>query len=842
MNLPVNKKLIQKLKYSFTGQEEIHPLSMPLKESLQIISDFFVNNSNNKLCLVFPTKEFAAQWLSVPTVLCLIESDFSQYKNEIIKSLETYKKNDRIILNNEAVVDWIGKSADGFVFRHKEFNGVDTITIDIKKISKIQPAPVNRKALSGYKRVIEALNDNNENPVDKILGIQSFGNKLFQKNSICLISKHISFENSISEISLNNFLVDEYFKHGKIDESGEVETRSPLVISNNLCNLALYLTLSESVSKIIIDGFSAIQERAVDFNDIDVKKIPTILITDLSEIETFENIGDYGFDFFNFTKENLQLEEIEKHSPFSSFDEKLKKYITFNLRKEICSNTNLESITQLIHSIETDESVKELVNLKISLIQLTNFLSRIVHPLSEEEISFYKSMLRRIESQFIENRFYLGGSVNAIEESISSLSSVLERFIFHTSEKCLRFSELMKIHDYDYIICTTEDETKSLSTYIKYSPDFFHKPKVISVAEINNKLLSYNPVKAILTGWAKSNNINRILSSFLFSELTVLFYQFECRYFNSLQNRNMRFSGNVKSTIRKDGIHAKTESEKGNGFIDLYKRDSKIDDFPESNFDISTFELKLDNAQFSKYIVKENMSDSIKAKRVEFKNDKFIYLTETHGLLVLENFYQSLNKSLYIHKSRIENLHPGDVIAFMKTEREVLNDIVGKLTTPADLNATTKWIELWKDLLRKHYLQLDFNFNKLVEELREKGCTREPVTIRSWLLDELRIGPRKDEDLISIALMTNGTELYNHINEVRKAIKQMTGWRMKASDYVIEQLKSKIKKTYSSIQVNSTIDFEDFGEVEILEIVDIKNSQDFIDIRNVNRLLEKTKL
>ena len=842
MNLSVNKILIQKLQYSYAGQEDIHPLPMPLKESLQLISDFFNNNSNNKLCLVFPTKEFAAQWLSVPTVLFLIESDFTKFKNEIVKSLETYKKNDRIILNNEAVVEWIGKNANGFVFRHKEFNGVDTITIDIKKISKIQPAPANRKALSGYKRVIEALHDNNENPIDKILGIQSFGNKLFQKNCICLVSKHISYENSISEISLNCFLVDEYFKHGKIDESGEVEIKSPLLISNNLCNLALYITLSESVSKIIIDGFAAIQERAVDFNDIDVKKIPTILITDLSEIETFENIGDYGFDFFNFTKENLQFDEIKKFSPFNSFDEKLQKYITFILRKEICCNKKLESITQLIHSIETDDSVKELVNLKISLIQLTNFISRIVHPLTEKEILFYKSMQNKIESQFSESRFYLGGSVKAIEESISSLSSVLEGFITDTSEKCLRFSELMKIHKYDYIICTTEDEAKALSSYIKSALDFYHKPKVISVAEINNNLLSNNPVKAILTGWAKSNNINRILSSFLFSELTVLFYQFECRYFNSLQNRNIRFSGNVKSTIRKDGLLAKTESEKGNGFVDLYKRDPNSDDTPESNFDIAAFELNLDNAQFSKYIVKGNMSDSIKAKRVEFKNDKFIYLTETHGLLVLENFYQSLNKSLYIHKSRIENLHPGDVIAFMKTEREVLNEIVGKLTTPADLIVTTKWIELWKDLIRKHYVQLNFDFNKLVEELRDKGCIREPGTIRSWILDDLRIGPRKDDDLISIALMTNGTELYNHIKEVRKAIKQMTSWRMKASDYVIEQLKTKIKKTYSSIKVNSIIDFEDFGEVEILEIIDIKNSQDYIDIRNVNRLLEKTKL
>ena len=93
-----------------------------------------------------------------------------------------------------------------------------------------------------------------------------------------------------------------------------------------------------------------------------------------------------------------------------------------------------------------------------------------------------------------------------------------------------------------------------------------------------------------------------------------------------------------------------------------------------------------------------------------------------------------------------------------------------------------------------------------------------------------------------IAIITNGTELSDNINQVRAAIRQMTGWRMQASDFVIEQLKAKIKNSHSTIQVNSVIDFEDLGEVEILEITEINNSYDNIDIRNVNRLLEKAKL
>ncbi|RZK08263.1 MAG: hypothetical protein EOO43_21445, partial [Flavobacterium sp.] len=185
----MNSDLLQKISYSHHGNEEKFPLPEPLKESLQIISDFFKENINHKLCLVFPTKEYAAQWLCAPTVLYLIQSDFAQYQNAISESLEQYRKGDRIILNNEAVVEWIGRTGSGFVFRHKEYNGVDKITIDVKKISKIQPAPSNRTALSSYRRVIESLSKTKENPTDKILGIQTEGNRIFQRHSVCLISK-----------------------------------------------------------------------------------------------------------------------------------------------------------------------------------------------------------------------------------------------------------------------------------------------------------------------------------------------------------------------------------------------------------------------------------------------------------------------------------------------------------------------------------------------------------------------------------------------------------------------------------------------------------------------------
>jgi hypothetical protein len=836
----MNQELIQRLEYSYTWQEKSFSLPLPLKDSLQLISDFFSSNQTNKLCLVFPTKTFAAQWLSIPTVLFLIENDFVHFKGEIFESYTQYKRGDKLILNNIAVVEWSGINQTGVTFKTKgtkDSSGAE-ITIKFSDVIMLQKAPASRKVLSSLKTVKEALPSREITATEKLLNITTYGNKEFIKNKICLVSKFKSFDDSIERITMNLASLPEYFEEGKIDENGAVEINSPLLISNNLSNLALYVTLSTSVSKIIIDGFATIQERSTDFSDIDVKNIPTILITDLSEIESFETIGNYGFEFFNFTKENLKFDLPANHSPFHSFDKKLRKYISFNLLKEICENTELEATTHKIHSIEKDESNNDLNSLKISLIQLTNLVSRIVHEPSADEIAHYNSKISSIETLFNRCKMWLGDSHKPIEESILLLKSIIEKFKSASSEKCARLKVLINTSQYDYIVCPTEEEAKALNDFLQTS-SYIHRPQVISVADVNDNLLSNKPLKAILTGWAKSNNINRILSSFLFSELTVLFYQFENKYYNSLQRRNRKYSENIKATINSKGIRLEIETLKPKGFDDLYSSDEVVEATSASSFDILDFELRLDNAQYSRYSAKGNLIDSIKAKRIDFENDSFIYSTESHKFLVINELIEMKDAKANLHRRRIEALKTGDVIALINTDRDILVDLVEKNTNTKELASVKEWTELWKNLLKEYYSSIGNDFKILIANLRKNDCQKHEVTIKAWLQDENRIGPDDDADLICIALLTNSNLLNDNIHTVREAIRKMTGWRMKASDLITDKIKSQIHKFADSTVINKKILVEGLGSVNVLKVIEVSNIWENIDVRYVNRLLQK---
>lgn len=840
-------ELIKKLQYSYSGQNSFHLFPQLLVDSLNLISDFFKKNNSNKLCLVFPSKELAAQWISMPLSLKLLEDEFQLHKKEINEAYKLYKPGQRLLLNNEALVEWVEGDSETIKFRAKgnkkkkywESTSGDVITISSNRINNLRPAPKDRSVLSSREIVYRNLKPKIAVPIDKLLEINSNGNLLFQKQSICLVSRFKSFEESISQIQLNGSLIEDYFHEGRIDEEGKLNEQSPLIVTNSLQSLWLYLSQTNNVSKIIIDSYKAIYEKGVtDFSDIDRGfNLPTILITDLSEIESFENIGNHGFNFYSFTKENLSIASTSINSPFYSLESKNSKYATFNFHNVVCKDDQVEQIFKIIHSIDDDESDANLAALKTALVQIANHVSRIISVLDSAEALELNQKLEKIESLFQQNRRWIGNSAKPCEEAIKVLKSAIDRFSSLQSIKCEKLIELITNDVYNYIICVTEREVHSLRRRFSLSSFIKHPPKILSVSEVDDSLISTLPVNAILIGWPKSNNFNRLLSSFLFSRLTVLFYEFENHYYNSLQRRNLKNISNVKSTVVRDG--SSFAGHHDSGFSNVFKTFRSIEQGDTGDFDVISFELKLEDFQYSKYRGKPDSDESIKVKRIDFENNTFIFSSESHKFLVLSDLVNSRSQNQKIHYKKIDSLHIGDLIALINTDRDILADLVEQNTKPDELQSIKSLTDSWKNLLREYYNKIGNDFKKLVSELRKLDCTRHEATIRNWLNDENRIGPDDDLDLMSIALLTESEFLSDNIPNVRKAIDQMIKWRFQASDYVREKIERELAQLADHSVINSTLEIQDLGEVDILRIHELNKTTSEIDKRFANRLLKK---
>lgn len=829
--------LVQKLQYRFADQDETHPLPIPLRDSLQLIANFFNNSSNNKLCLIFPSREFTAQWISIPLVISLIESDFTAFSQEMANTYKGYKLGDKLLLNSLAVVEWAGINPRGVSVRTKnvgESSGA-TITLSVAQATKLQKAPANRQNLSSHTIVKKAIPAIAKTPTEVLLEINANGNVEFIKNRICLLGKINKYEASVQDIILNSSRVTEYFRLSKIDVSGNVSESGPLLIANNCLSLAYYMESGEHLSKLIIDGVSTINDRISDFIRIDKEyNVPTILITDLSEIDLFEDISNLGFDFFNFTKEFLTVKESILHSPFKLLNTKLNKYISFNVEKILCTNDILESIAIKLHALVDDESNLNYTKLRIGLIQLFNLLSHVCHNAVKTNLIAYKDRLRELNELFQANKTWLGEVIKSIDDIISMFYTFLDDLQLNLTAKHVRLEELLSKHTYKYIVCPTRQEAEELRNYFHITGRK-NLPQTISLADVNNDILSEKPVKVILTGWPKTNSMHRLLTSFLFSELTVLLYNFEDRYYNSLNKKYLRMYESSKNTVDKNGIHSTKPSQHFDHWSD--KTDAALAEI-EDNLDIAQFELKIDTARYAAY-QSPNNEDNVKARRIDFDNGDFLYSIEAHKFNMINELLDSKKQNPTIQYKTTESLYPGDIIAFISTERETLVELVRKSTDSVTYASVKDWVELWKKQLRQYYVSIGSDFKKLVAELRKNHCKKHETTIKNWLHDDNHIGPEDDDDLVSIALVTKSTSFYNNIDKVRDAIKQMTNWRYAASDLVRDRIKQQLGMIANQNVVNSSVEIPDLGTVSFLKVAEVKKEVDQIDKKYIHRILKK---
>jgi hypothetical protein len=392
-----------------------------------------------------------------------------------------------------------------------------------------------------------------------------------------------------------------------------------------------------------------------------------------------------------------------------------------------------------------------------------------------------------------------------------------------------------------YLICPSEHEAELLKNRIK-----IRSTKVISISEFLNNNISINDTKAILLGWPNSRLFNKLITSNLFSNLNLLFYGFEKRYMQSYFNWFNNKLNFIKNPILLNNQEVSLIEK--NNHIEIFKNlqfvnnISRIDpkQLTDTNFDVIDFELNIENSQYSKYYYRGTKpEESVKAIRIDFENQSFVYSTQTHKFLVLNDLFDVTLKNGMIYNRRYESIRTGDILALIDTDRDVLVELVESISDQNELKSIKKWTELWKTELKKYFELIGNDFKKLVEDLNSNDCHKHPVTIRTWITDESKIGPDDDADLISIALLTKSEELYQNIPLVRKSISQMTSLRMRASDFVREMIKNSLSKMAKNSSLEQEIEIKDLGSVKILKVKEIFTNPIIVDKRYVNRLIKK---
>lgn len=818
-------RIVNSLTFNSQSSTAEFPLPNPLVKiykRIRRISE--LGSKGYNLCVILPFKELSAQYLSVLIALDQMHRDFDNYA-ELIYA-DDYKIGDRLLLNNQAVVEWAGRGSTGIKFKHHPYKRVVEVEIDFKDISQLQLAPRSKTRLSTLRTVMAACNAKNKAPIDDILHIQSSGNVSFIRNAVCLVGNYNRLTKCEDQLQVNGYALDDILKYERIDESGNVFTkRKALLTTNNLLELVSYLRESPNVRMILIDGAHVALDNQSDFIELLRYKLPTVVFTDLTEMDSFQEFGRWNFKYCYMDRYKLQSES--ESNPFIELNTRLNRFQTCNFRRVSVQDKDLHRLVVLVQSIRDREHNDYLVSLQYKLIGITNILARLSFELSEGAKVEILSRCQEIKDYYNINRLWLGEWNEAVEQAILAIDELIGKYASVPPPKATAIINELGRRRYGAIVCPGDFGIHYLRHYLKecLSRDI---PEVVPIAEFV-RVGAKRPDHILVTGWPRNRTLRELLNQNLYKTITLVFHDHENKYFNSL----LRNCHNSIKAIGADVI--------GRGITKSRLYGMRISRTPEAlserdkSFNIDDYELRLENLTYQRFIAKASDSEALLAKRIDFHGDNFMYATESHRFLVVDNLFAQ--KKGRIFRTKPDQLKPGNRIVFIRTQREILAAFVeSRLKTPQQ-KAVSVNASLWKQELRQYYESIGRDFKRLVSELRKHGCDRTEVTIRNWLLDEDLIGPRHDDDLLSIGSMIDNSTLLDKIDSVRSGITQMRSWRMSAADHLTKRIKASLEKWIDQDMVNTEVELPDLGQVHVLKVIGINRKWDQVELRYTNLLL-----
>lgn len=134
----------------------------------------------------------------------------------------------------------------------------------------------------------------------------------------------------------------------------------------------------------------------------------------------------------------------------------------------------------------------------------------------------------------------------------------------------------------------------------------------------------------------------------------------------------------------------------------------------------------------------------------------------------------------------LDDLKIGDSIVFTKQSENkdivdlLLNQLLEEQYKDTAYPEYYRLSVRWKDELRRYMLYNNLTYQKLVDKLRQAGCTKQYVTIRAWLAKESHIvGPRDIEDYEIIRQLVG---LEDTAENIRKGCEEIRSLRMRILD------------------------------------------------------------
>lgn len=849
------------------------PLPEALKASFDIAENLRCEDPDyRRLAMIFPLLLDCPEWIAVGCSLAAIKQEFLPN----IESLTPpFSPGQKLLLDGKYVVEYV---------KEEELYGTQFLWMKMSAKSKsgrkpentIKTFPVNdrlRFQPTDTRRPLTPIENIDSQPsdraLDQLLDIGSFGNRSIFTNEVVLVSRL----NKVRQFAEKTHIVNpaspeqsislrDLFQWGGITVEGELQQwghqqidAEPVIgVAPDLITLREYLFNRQSSDVLIIlDGNLPFANDLQALDEILDEEFPVLVLIENRHLDALKHLEERKFKTWVWSEQDLQQFELaesidvsNQQLPFRQFHRTVQNYNVRQIEETICERSGLDVAAEMLQTFSNQCHSENLEHRSIECrfyYCLLN-LSRLLRPFGVEDgVGRDKSLedlLEKIQSDVKDKAIWLEKeAVDTAHEFVDKIKTLIENSN-SISNKIIELEKVLQDRTRKNQSAIVLADASEVPITKRYWEDIIPRSKRKGISFVTPSELDFDQDydHLIVCGWLGAERMRKLFDSCIAPSIIVLMYPFEQKWFRSAVSRWRNQKEKLKKTELTQRHKAKIlQTQPENLSITQKPKEGPP---PETDFDIADFELRLHTYRRDLYARPFISGDTTtKARFVDFSHDMHAYLSTNHKLPVVTDFIAGhADESAEIPFRDIPQLKVGDYVIFREgSDSDLLRDLADRGLARAGKGKHREIASLWKRALMQFVFNHSDGFDGALIELWDEGLKPTEITIRSWLNDEHRIGPRNEQDIEIIARVSGNQELQKRLDSVRRAIKEVRGAHLQAASFLAQKLMAQLPSFFQQrFGESHTIEIEDIGQAFVVCVEYINEEDIEVPRTEVNRL------
>jgi hypothetical protein len=299
--------------------------------------------------------------------------------------------------------------------------------------------------------------------------------------------------------------------------------------------------------------------------------------------------------------------------------------------------------------------------------------------------------------------------------------------------------------------------------------------------------------EVIITGWARQERMTELLEPPIASEVTLVLYELESRWFSGLfEKRERRRTGRRTRSSRDaifPGVRGWKKHTAGGPTKPVTSANEAFEELESLQREVRLIRRRrlLEHAQL------EGRGEQTSATLFHFADGSHAFLTPTYRARVATHLVGKVRGEDSGGRNEVIERLPGDLrggdylLVLEGAGTDVIRELADRTLPPGTRETAT----LWKGALGRFVDREQLDARGLWKRLREDPrFTHHIQTVRSWIEDEFIIAPRDahDHELEVIAVVTGDAELKRRLKACPRAVTDVWGEHLRAANRLAEDV------------------------------------------------------